>query len=249
MTLDLSRLKSDRKLRLFACAVTRTTRGPGREFDRITLEDIATAERFADGDATADDLAQARIASDLWCCDRSAHRAAEAAGNFCRAESPTSAALLDCIAGPDPAVTLCGHAGPPFQKFLCASCIDILAWNDATVPRIARAIYDERAWDRLPVLADALLDAGVPAARGCIHCGFGDYINMNPPCDCASREVLLHLRADGGECPECEGKGWVVNDTGGNVGRGHCVDCHDTGRLPAVHGRGCWVIDLVLGKC
>src|SRR5262249_28100532 len=35
-----------------------------------------------------------------------------------------------------------------------------LAWNGATVLRIAQAIYDERAFDRMPILADALEDAG-----------------------------------------------------------------------------------------
>jgi hypothetical protein len=55
-----------------------------------------------------------------------------------------------------------------------------LAWNDATIPKLARSIYEERAFDRLPVLADALQDAGCqdnavldhcrqpgPHARGC----------------------------------------------------------------------------------
>ena len=64
-----------------------------------------------------------------------------------------------------------------------------LAWNGGTVPRIAQAIYAERAFDRLPVLADALEDAG-----------------------CANADVLAHCRS-GGE-----------------------------------HVRGCWVIDLLLGK-
>ena len=31
-----------------------------------------------------------------------------------------------------------------------------LAWNDGTVRKIAQSIYDERAFDRLPILADAL---------------------------------------------------------------------------------------------
>src|SRR5439155_3713934 len=35
-----------------------------------------------------------------------------------------------------------------------------LAWNDRTIPKLAAAIRDERAWERLPVLADALEDAG-----------------------------------------------------------------------------------------
>jgi hypothetical protein len=67
-----------------------------------------------------------------------------------------------------------------------ASC---LAWNDGTVPKIAQAIYDERAFDRLPILADALEDAG-----------------------CDNAEILNHCRR------------------------------------PGEHVRGCWVVDLLLGK-
>src|SRR5262249_53522010 len=35
-----------------------------------------------------------------------------------------------------------------------------LAWNDGTIPQIAEAIHEERAMERLPILADALEDAG-----------------------------------------------------------------------------------------
>ena len=64
-----------------------------------------------------------------------------------------------------------------------------LAWNNATVRNLAQSIYDERAFDRMPILADALEDAG-----------------------CADVDVLGHCRG-GGE-----------------------------------HVRGCWVVDLVLGR-
>ena len=64
-----------------------------------------------------------------------------------------------------------------------------LAWNGGTVRKLAEAIYDERAFDRLPVLADALEEAG-----------------------CADEGVLRHCRGGG------------------------------------PHVRGCWVIDLILGK-
>src|SRR5262245_23213325 len=64
-----------------------------------------------------------------------------------------------------------------------------LAWNDAIVVRLAQGIYEDRAFDRLPILADALEDAG-----------------------CADAGLLGHLR-----------------DLGPHV-------------------RGCWVVDLVLGK-
>lgn len=63
------------------------------------------------------------------------------------------------------------------------------AWRTEAVVALARGIYEERAFDRLPVLADALEDAGCDDAR-----------------------VLDH--------------------------------CRDAGP----HHRGCWVVDLVLGK-
>jgi hypothetical protein len=65
-----------------------------------------------------------------------------------------------------------------------------LKWQDATVLRIATVIYEEGAFYRLPLLGDALMDAG-----------------------CDEEAVLAH-------CREQE----------------------------AAHVRGCWVIDLLLGK-
>jgi hypothetical protein len=64
------------------------------------------------------------------------------------------------------------------------------AWLTSDVRLLARGIYDEKAFERMPILADALQDAG-----------------------CDSEEVL-----------------------------GHCRDAKQ------VHVRGCWVVDLVLGK-
>jgi hypothetical protein len=43
-------------------------------------------------------------------------------------------------------------------------------WNDGTVVRIARASYDEQAFDRLPILADALEEAGCDDADILAHC-------------------------------------------------------------------------------
>jgi hypothetical protein len=45
-----------------------------------------------------------------------------------------------------------------------------LAWNDGTVPKLAQAIYGNRAFDRLPVLADALEEAGCTNADLLAHC-------------------------------------------------------------------------------
>lgn len=91
-------------------------------------------------------------------------------------ERAAQAHLLRCIFGPLP--------------FRAVSLDDTWkAWNDGTVVRLAQAIFDERAFDQLPILADALEDAG---------CADGDMIQ-------------------------------------------HC-------RQPGTHVRGCWVLDLLVGK-
>lgn len=63
-------------------------------------------------------------------------------------------------------------------------------WRTSTVVALARGIYDERAWDRMPLLADALLDA-----------------------DCDEEQVLRHLRGterDVKEPPQHVRGCWVV---------------------------------------
>jgi hypothetical protein len=90
-------------------------------------------------------------------------------------ERRAQAALLHCLFGnPFRPVTL----DPSWLK-----------WNDGTVRRIAEGIYEQRAFGRLPILHDALLDAG-----------------------CDNEQLLAHLRA------------------------------------PGPHVRGCWALDLLLGK-
>jgi hypothetical protein len=59
-----------------------------------------------------------------------------------------------------------------------------LAWNGGTVGEVAGAIYDERRFDDLPVLADALEDAG-----------------------CDNEDVLSHCRSSGPHFWGC----WVVD--------------------------------------
>ena len=45
-----------------------------------------------------------------------------------------------------------------------------LAWNDGTLKQLARSIYDDRSWDNLPILADALEDAGCTREDILAHC-------------------------------------------------------------------------------
>jgi hypothetical protein len=45
-----------------------------------------------------------------------------------------------------------------------------LTWQRGTVLGLARAIYEDRAWDRMPVLGDALEDAGCTSTTILEHC-------------------------------------------------------------------------------
>ncbi len=74
--------------------------------------------------------------------------------------------------------------GTPFRRVKIP-----VSWRTMTAVGLAQAIYTNRAFDRMPILADALEDAG-----------------------CTNVDVLNHCRQSG------------------------------------EHVRGCWVVDLVLGK-
>jgi hypothetical protein len=62
--------------------------------------------------------------------------------------------------------------------------------NDQAAFRIAQSIYEERAFERMPVLADALLDAG-----------------------CTDEQVLEHCRGSGPHIRGC----WVIDLLTGRV--------------------------------
>src|SRR5262249_60028660 len=52
-----------------------------------------------------------------------------------------------------------------------------LAWNDGTVAKLAAAIYDGRRFADLPILADALEEAGCTDAAMLAHCrGGGEHV-------------------------------------------------------------------------
>jgi hypothetical protein len=46
----------------------------------------------------------------------------------------------------------------------------VLAWRGGTIPKLVRAIHDERRWEDLPVLADALEEAGCDDEELVNHC-------------------------------------------------------------------------------
>lgn len=97
-------------------------------------------------------------------------------------------------------------------------------WYTPTVRQLAQVIYDERRWDELPIMADALEEAGCDNVdilnhlRGrewCLHVG-------------PSRDPGAMLEYFADTCPFCMGDGWRP--------------------LRGPHCRGCWVVDTILGK-
>ena len=193
---------SDRKLRLFGVGCCR--RKWKYLADRLFEEAVAVAEVFADdADAVgAVDFARwnAGVALARW------RRREGSAGVHVRAGdaavrvtyTPPSVAHIALRTSGVPVNSAAARAreageqaalvrdifGNPFRPVA----IDP-GWLTSTVLALAEGAYAERAFDRLPILADALQDAG-----------------------CEDAAVLDHCRGEGS------------------------------------HSRGCWVVDLVLGK-
>jgi hypothetical protein len=57
-----------------------------------------------------------------------------------------------------------------FNPFAAAIPCSLLGWNGGAIPAIARHIDTQRAFDRLPILADALEEAGCTDADVLAHC-------------------------------------------------------------------------------
>jgi len=115
----------------------------GREFEAARVASDAALEAAWDASRLRNGEEAARIAFEE---DYSTERAAQAL------------ILRDILGNPFRPVSL----GPAW-----------LTWNDGTVPTLAQAIYDDRAFDRLSVLADALEEAGCQDADILDHCRSG----------------------------------------------------------------------------
>lgn len=118
----------------------------------------------------------------------------------------------------------------------------ILTWQGGTVSRLAQAIYDSRRFEDLPILADALCEAGADE----------------------DEELVRHCRGQE-RCWRCEAKAVQPHGTttvavsGFSIRAGEeshavylpqCSHCHGAGWRPlrGPHVRGCWALDLLLGK-
>jgi hypothetical protein len=170
-----------RQLRLFACACCRYVwhlLGAGREV-------VEAAERHADdprnfmgfyGLVGVGDITQG-------CCGLSIpqqqDRIRDMLNELHRRVVPMGplAALLRDIVGNSPnnapLLSVCGGDGQPVYKEgkpICHDCRAILDWREGSVPKMAKVIYEERDFDHMPILADALEDAGCHVQAVLDHC-------------------------------------------------------------------------------
>jgi hypothetical protein len=198
---------SERKLRLWRC-------GWGYEvlpdmLDECSRKAVATAERYADGLADQVELlADFRAAQEAWKTIEVVRGGRH--GKWIRVgsnlnEAKEAAEAARNAADPMPLTNRRFHfswrMSAKRQYTLACFLRDIFgplpfrpvavdpSWRTSTVLALANGVYQDKAFDRLPILADALEEAG-----------------------CDSADVLEHLRGDG------------------------------------PHVRGCWVVDLLLGK-
>jgi hypothetical protein len=199
---------TERKLRLFAVACCRRVwellPGPG------SRRAVDVAERYSDGTATVEELDATSATEEPHSSQDYGglyivHPAASRTVNADSCALNTSLLFADSVvpdkdATPDagkrweeadgaesaPQAQLLREIfGNPFRPVEVAA-----AWRTQDVMLLAKGIYEEKAFDRMPILADALQDAG-----------------------CNVDELLNHLRD-----------------------------------AQQAHVRGCWALDLVLGK-
>jgi hypothetical protein len=167
---------SERRQRLLACACLR--RRSQVLQDELAFKGLETAERLADGLAGAAECraAEAQLDSRM----RGAHRRrtfegmARLGGARALLARPFSLSAYHFGSGTGHEDDATARAllrevlGDPFRP----PSLDP-AWttrHDGAARRLAEAIYAERAFDRLPVLADALEDAGCVDAVILAHC-------------------------------------------------------------------------------
>jgi hypothetical protein len=192
----LGKQLSERKRRLFGCACCRKVQ---HLLDEPTWNVLLVAERYADGTATADELdgVTHAISEEGWAsravircvqtdpkylgqCDLAWIDATVALGMTTREADEITEwfdlweqdGITDEIAehfaefsGVDFVALLREIVGNPFRRAKPDK-----QWLTSDVLALARGIYDERAFDRMPILADALQDAGCNDHEILSHC-------------------------------------------------------------------------------
>jgi hypothetical protein len=182
-----------RKLRLFGSACFRiyVEHYSPDETDLTLFREVAdVAERYADGMADKGDLSQTR------------EKTSDQMALWLLSERPQEAmqTVRWCVVGSDPTWSDSTWSREPLDRRRAAQVRDLFgnpfqpapfsaAWRTGTALALAGQMYHTRDFSAMPILADALQDAG-----------------------CDNTDILAHCRGEG------------------------------------LHVRGCWVVDLVLGK-
>jgi hypothetical protein len=141
---------SERKMQLLAVAWCR----------RIWLDErgrkaVETAERWADGLATGEEICATQKDWDRVMKVVTRRKRGNARKTTATGQLPS----LHCI------------FGNPFRRVALDT--NLLKWSCEALPKMARKIYDERAFELLPILADALQEAGCRDQQILDHCRSG----------------------------------------------------------------------------
>ncbi len=180
----------DRKFRLFACACVRRIWPLLR--DERSRSAVQVAERYADLPGGHAQLLNARSQARLaeqhfhgltrrgepgeYDTARWAARAAEAAvedtGWDVARNAAWSAAHAVNVAAPKERLAQCDLLRDVFGNPFCPQSLEAawLRWHDGCVVSVARAIYEERRFEDMPILADALEEAGCDNEIILWHC-------------------------------------------------------------------------------
>jgi hypothetical protein len=175
---EVQHTAGDRKVRLFACACCRQV---WPRLARLSRAAVEAAERFADGATTQaaltrkqnaawelvkrteEQTADEYAATVAW---QAAFRITEADPNTFLRRSTRAMARRNARA------TLLALLRDVFGNPFRPAAVDPawLGWQDGTARNLAVAIYNDRAFERLPILGDALEEAGCADAALLEHC-------------------------------------------------------------------------------
>jgi hypothetical protein len=205
----LKDIATERKARLYCCGCCRRV---WQSFlDGRSRMAVETAEQYADGQATHEEMSAVGLAA-----ERAKEEAEERCGeeespeNILASLATYAASVLACsgkmgvqfdprFAGAVEVVDstiVCEDSGIPGERRAQSALIRCVfgnpfrptsvnfVWLTASAVSLAQAIYDERAFERLPMLANALESAG-----------------------CSNQDILGHCRGPGPHARGC----WVVD--------------------------------------
>jgi hypothetical protein len=173
-----------RKLRLFACGCLRQV------WDRI--EDPNSRAGVERGERLAERQIPFTFSDETWAAYQRNHSKISLVAHGATYEVPIDSATCAIDQGLFDLGILHDVFGNPFRPVVWSDRrpprsrrkplevrvvpAELREWNDGLVVKLARAIYEERAFERMPILGDALEDAGCTNAAILEHCRGGPHV-------------------------------------------------------------------------